>query len=422
MSYYVGTILALSVGAVLLLSAEVRRWAPPIVLTLAVGAALRILIVSVVWDHVNQPLDFIHDFQVTGQAVLHHVDPLVQAPNKWGYPIWNSLPLMAYVFAAEQFIVQHAGIHWEILGRVLPVVADLGVVALIGGLARKDGALRSFQYACNPITLLVASVHGQVEPIALVFAVGGFVAARRKHPVAAGALLGLAITTKSWPVLLLPGLLFMLPGWRERRPALIAALAVPALFFLTMPLAYHANLIADARAIVGYRSIPGEFGWTGIATELLRGARAASLRETWSQVGTMLSLSAVIGAMMLWRKADGEDMTAAMVLAFLAVTAGFGMQYLAWPLPFIVARPTRLTQPFVLAAGAYAAVGYLYLGNLHSPAYQEAHRSFMFWSIPIVLLLIGAMPWVRRKSRSEEQEPETRELFINADRPAPLSS
>ena len=53
------------------------------------------------------------------------------------------------------------------------------LIPLVGKLAGGPKAsLRAFQYACNPLAILVASVHGQVEPVALVFGVAAFVVAR----------------------------------------------------------------------------------------------------------------------------------------------------------------------------------------------------------------------------------------------------
>jgi Glycosyltransferase family 87 len=400
MSYYLGTILTLSVGIVLLVVADRRDWHPSISVTLAIGLALRAVILAVVWHHAKQPLDFIHDFQVTGQAVLHHQDPIGLPLNRFGFPTWNYLPLMAYVFAIEQFLVHHLGIPWTVLGRILPIAADLALIVMVGRLAPSKNALRSFQYACNPIALLACAVHGQIEPIALAFAVGGFLAARARKPIMAGALLGFAVAAKSWPVILIPGMLLVLRSWRERLTATIVSGLTIVAFFVTLPLAVNAHLMADAKVILGYRSIPGQFGWTGVAGSLLSHARFVSLSQTWLHIGAVLSLAAMAGAFVLWRRADGEDAAAAMALAFLIVTAGFGMQYLAWPMPFIVSRPSKFTQPFIVGAGIFAAFGYLYLGNLTGPAYQTAFKISMFVSVGIVVLLAAAMPWSRRAKAS----------------------
>ena len=66
------------------------------------------------------------------------------------------------------------------VARVLPIAVDLGVTVLVYLLARPEKAgLRAFQYACTPIAVCVSAVHGQMEPLCLLLALGAFVALRR---------------------------------------------------------------------------------------------------------------------------------------------------------------------------------------------------------------------------------------------------
>ena len=88
---------------------------------------------------------------------------------------WHFLPTIPYVYGLLLWL----GIPWEIGGRLVTVVADIVLIPLVGKLAGGPKAsLRAFQYACNPLAILVASVHGQVEPVALAFGVAAFVVAR----------------------------------------------------------------------------------------------------------------------------------------------------------------------------------------------------------------------------------------------------
>src|SRR5690606_1952647 len=88
---------------------------------------------------------------------------------------WHFLPTIPYMYGLLLWL----GIPWEIAGRLVTVAADVALIPLVGKLAGgPDGRLRAFQYACNPLGILVAAVHGQVEPVALAFGVAAFVVAR----------------------------------------------------------------------------------------------------------------------------------------------------------------------------------------------------------------------------------------------------
>ena len=71
---------------------------------------------------------------------------------------------MAFVLAGELKLGQATHLPWPVVGRLAPVVADLILIPLIGKLATDRGPLRRFQYACNPLVILICAIHGQLEP------------------------------------------------------------------------------------------------------------------------------------------------------------------------------------------------------------------------------------------------------------------
>ena len=107
----------------------------------------------------------------------------------------------------------------------------------------RQAALRRFQYACNPVAILVCAVHGQVEPACLLFSLAAFAVVLRagtqisgRAAATAGILLGLGIGTKTWPVLFGPALLLALPSARRRWQFAAAAAGTVGLLFVSMPL------------------------------------------------------------------------------------------------------------------------------------------------------------------------------------------
>ncbi|MEV4181178.1 hypothetical protein AB0J28_06995, partial [Streptosporangium canum] len=170
MDYAILTGLVLVSGVVLALVAQRRGWRPSLLVVLAVGIGFRVLIMVTSAIDTWQPVDFMESFKPAGEAILNREDPVLGSEGGWHF-----LPTIPYVYGLLLWL----GIPWEIGGRLVTVVADIALIPLVGKLAGGSKAsLRAFQYACNPLAMLVAAVHGQVEPVALAFGVAAFVVAR----------------------------------------------------------------------------------------------------------------------------------------------------------------------------------------------------------------------------------------------------
>src|ERR1700744_4875077 len=195
----------LALGVALMLVAQRRNWRPSLLVTLVVAAVLRIL--TLVLTYKVSPYDLANDFWASGYATLHHHDPILNnRTNGWG-----SLPTYTFVLAGAAWTVVHLHWSWLVVARIPALLCDLGVVVVVGALvtaaggSRDQAALRRFQYACNPIAILVSSVHGQLEPACLLLAFSAMVVVMRGGPgilarraVAGGVLLGFAISTQTW--------------------------------------------------------------------------------------------------------------------------------------------------------------------------------------------------------------------------------
>ena len=403
---------SLPTGAVLVLAlvlvviAERRDWAPSARTALLTGLALRLTLVLLAAADPSQPYDFAHDFRDTANNVLTGHDPVLNI-REGG---WHFLPLLAYVFAGALRLGQLFDVSWRVMGRLVTVLADLALVPLVGRLAPERQALRRFQYACAPLALMVSGIHGQIEPIALAFGVGALLTARRHRTTVTGLLLGLSITSGSWPVLLAPGVLLALSGARRRIIAAAWAVAVPAIFFLTTPLVIGESprfLKPAAKELLSTRPVVGDWGWTPWFT-----GGDEALSPALAKAGTILLVIGLLGAAFLWRRADPADLTIALLMAFLLVTARFGSQYLLWALPYLIARPTRFSKAAIVAMSLWAAFGYLHMMRLTHDGWLAAHDWWSYSSTVVVLLMLAALPWARRHSQSSKPLIEGREVFV----------
>jgi hypothetical protein len=423
--------LQLAIGLGLALLAGRRNWAPRLAVTLCVGAALRLLILVIaVRDSTWQPQDLGVDFLDAAKAVLNGQDPVNHIQREGG---WHFLPFMAYLLAGERQLGLWLGLGWGSAARLLAVLSDFALIPLAGRLAAApaggphDGtavdadaaaaaarrrALVSFQYACMPLAIMVSSIHGQFAPFTLLLGVGALLAARNRRAGLAGVLIGLSVTSTSWSVLLLPGIMLVVPGLRRRLIVFGWTVAVPAAFLLSSWLVLDTpftRLPATAKAIISTRPVVGDWGWTAIATHGL-----PDVSPTYGHIGTLVLVIALLAAGWWWRRADALTLTVALLLVFVVVTYRFGAQYLLWPLPFLIARPTRGTWAAITAASVWAGIGYLYTTRLSQGGWWHAHTWWSLSSFAVIPLLIWAMPWQRRRGRPAQTPAGTAPAVVGA--------
>ncbi len=441
MIYPITVTLLLGAGFAACVLAQRRDLAPSLPTALAAGVALRVTAWYLAAAQSWEPFDFKYDFPAAAAAVLHHHDPMLSARARG----WPFLPTMAYVLATELKLGQITHLPWRVVGRLAPVLADLLLIPLVGMLARRRGPLRRFQYACNPIAVMVCAIHGQLEPEVLALGVGALLVARSSRrragarwgagaavgeragervavgvgeragarvavgageragragaAVGAGALLGLSVAIGTWSLLLMPGVLMALPDWRQRARAICATAAVPALALLTSPLTVAtpiARLPDVARGVISVRPVVGTWGWTALVT-----GGKLELQPTLGRVGTVLLVAGLLVAGYLWRRADPVVLTSALLLVFLLVSPRFGAQYLLWPIPFLLARPTRYTQHAIAAASVWAGFGYLFLGRQFTWLHDTVWYLGSWCVIPLLAL---ALPWAWRSGAAKPSQ------------------
>lgn len=417
MDHPVITAFILIVGLVAAAVVQWRGWRPSLGTTMAVGIGLRFLLLALAATDSWQPVDFGESFKPAGQAVLHHQDPVLATQGSWHF-----LPMIPYLYA----LVLATGLPWEIGGRLWTIAADTVLIYLIGRLAgRKHGPSARFMYACSPIAMMVSVIHGQVEPIALVFLVAAYLLAQSVRDAAeigrpglngawAGALFGFALSAKSWPIILLPIVLAILPNWRQRLYGLVAAGAVPAFFLVTLPLVVStswSNMLNVAGYLGEVRPIVGEWGWTALMT-----GGDWQLAPTAAKIGQLVLYSTLLLVMWLWWRSDRIDQTSAMLLAFMVVTPRMGSQYLLWFVPFLCARPTRWSRPAMGLAAVWAGLGYMYLTQFDDTGWWLNHEWWSRSSIAVIPFLVLAMPWTRRRIRPAPDLPLSEAELVPAGR------
>jgi hypothetical protein len=388
-------------GAVAYLAGR-RQWRPPLWAALLTGLVLRLAVL--VAAHTLRPYDFANDDYLAGVNVLHHHDPILNTrPTGWNY-----LPLYGFVLAAEVRVGAVFHIPWTYAGKIFPILADLGLVVLVGIIAgKRTGPLRRFQYACYPLAVIVSAVHGQIEPTCLLLALGslaivltsgsGITTART---LAAGALLGLAIGAKTWPVLFLPALWRGLPSARKRIQGMAAVAGVIAALFLTMPWTVGTparDLAKDAKVIATYHPESGTWGWSAIVSHFYKVPLESHRAAVIGWIGLAVTLAAVVAAVCWWRRSHPVDLATAAPGAFLVTTASFGPQYLMWPAPTLIARPTKRCGWFHVTACAWVFLDEVGISGLPWHEHLAMLPYLKLSTVVVIAAIVVALPWERRR-------------------------
>lgn len=300
---------------------------------MAVGFAVRLVVVLVSAD--LSPHDFADSFRYAGEAVRGGVDPLTALPEG----LWNFTPLMAMLYAA----ILASPVPWLIGGKLPAIVADTVIVAIVAKLAPERQVQRAWIYALNPVAIIVSGVHGQIDPVVLAFVLGALATTGR----ARGLLFGTAVAIKTWPALLAPAVV------RDRVTA-VWALVVPAAALLVQWLLGTPPIEAAWRIATYSSTGHGRWGWVGVY-EVTTGAAVFPYMRLASVA--LLAILAVV-AVRFYRRPDVE-LSLLLVLTFLVFTAGFGVQYVLWPVPFLVALLTPRRIKVLLCLSIYAVAAYI---------------------------------------------------------------
>ena len=401
-------LLLLAIGVALMLIAQRRDWQPSLALAICIALVLRLAMLALAWR--TQPYDLANDFKTAGFDVLHHQDP---DPEHAAERVGLSPCLCLRSGRSLLGVGCTCTSSWLIIARIPAILSDLGVVVLVGVLARAAGeraALRRFQYACSPLPILVSGVHGQAESFCFLFSLGALALILRAGPQlswrragVAGAVFGLAIASQTWPAVFGPALLLALPSWRRRAQFTAGAAGVMALLWVSLPVTVGtpvAKLPYILTQFVQTRPSFGNWGWAGLWLSVHPTKLPVWQDPLWltaGTIGTKVSIAAALLAVWWWRRAHPLDVETASTTALLALTPSFGNQYLMWQAPSATARPARLSIPLQIVLGAYAAIFYLPMEMLTVKNWEMANALMMLISLFVIMFMVAALPWKRRQ-------------------------
>lgn len=372
------------------------------------GIALALILAALV-RCVLLPIAYGHDFVVWDQAtryLVHGINPYTRwrhMANPYAYP-----PVFLYLDLPMQWLALHTGVSFVILGKLPMAAADLVVGATLyrwlcnAGRSSRLAVTAACLYLFNPLVLYNSAFLGRFDSVALAF----FLPALMARGYRFALLYGLAIATKTFPIFILPALLFgrYRRPWRELAGTLLVIAIVSLPFLLWNPGAFFFNVVVLAGKMAPY---PMGLSWHFV----LKGMMPHATYEWLLRVFYVLFLVAIV----LWRDRPPITRCALILSLFLLVDHKIWEQYLTWPLPFLIAL--ALLRRDVKAA--LLAVGLTVAAVFNNEQRAPVHHHFYMRLIPYptvtlnVLLALGivlyiALTW--RTSRWAEDGIELRAL------------
>lgn len=255
--------------------------------------------------------------------------------------------------------------------RAACALADAGTLVLLW---RRFGSVPLI-VALSPISILISGFHGNTDPIMMFFLVAAVFFAERGSATRSGVAFGLACSVKLIPLIFAPAILFFMRGARLR----LKWLAAGAIIWFALSLPYLAREpMLILRSMVGYSGATGLWGFSLVTS------------NTYYSAIKWIALLAASFVPLVTRRRLFEQ-CGLIALLFLFLSPGFGLQYLAWTVPWTVQLERRSRVAYHAIAGAaaltiYAAASQSTSAGVYADLLNPAHFS--------VLVMMGIVCWI----------------------------
>lgn len=371
----------------------------------------------------------------SGVRVILHVNPfdpgnpqLYPGALKWAYP-----PLYA-AYSAFSFFVYHLltgtpipsaaslvypgwltstySIWQAFIPPALPVLVLLLKLPMIVAavwtgllLSRMTGTDSSVVFwLANPLVLLVASVWGQLDPIATLLALVAVYFHQRGKDYHAYLFASFGAAVKVWPVLLIP--LFLVVGLRKRgRGALKPLIAtLPAALVTAGLYAAFGGLVESLFVLVYARGIPtfaGAFSVNGLTWQQILALLGAPPVPLFLYVGVP-AYAAILAWMYVRRDYDVVKWVIISILILFLTYNYVNPQYFYWILPFLMLQRRKIAYaaftalPLIFMTFAYNVFYFVSPALLPSefaigPSIVEQFKVNYFYQTPVAFALISGL-------------------------------
>jgi len=306
----------------------------------------------------------IQSFNIVGNLFINgeeiYLNPLAEGRHPY-------LPMVIYWIGLARKISSSVKLPFELVFRLLPIAADVGICLLLFRLMKSNNVLVAFRcaiwYAINPISVFISAYQGQFDSVVLLCTLLA-VSSVSNSAWKTGGWMGLAILTKSWPVLALPPILVGSQTIKKQLIVLFLVLLIPLLGVVLYALIFKSDIKVILSNALSYNHGLGVWGYTYFLRLVLMLKPKLGYIFNWVvENGRYLTLIG-LGFVWFWR-ARHESPAAGILtilVSFLALTHAFAIQYLVWLLPFaVIDNNIRWLNIYTVTAYIYMSLAYFAL-------------------------------------------------------------
>jgi hypothetical protein len=397
------------------------------------GVALAFLAFKVWLAATTHGTNDVDTFFQFATAIVHTGPAEIYGVPHPGADLYNHPPLTGDML----WVLKHLsdqGIGFGLLIRLPAILADLVTSLLVFELVRnRRGDPRAAMWAgigaaSSPILVVISGFHGNTDPVFVMFVLlAVWLLSSRELPLWAGAALGIALSVKVVPLVVVPVLLL----WallRGRRTLLLlaAGLAVTIAVIWTPAVWEHWPQVRDN--VLGYAgwSAP-QWGIAQVLSDL--GLSRPQLVQVLAHARTpVVALSAALGAVLVWRRRDALGPAVGLTLGcLLLLSTATGTQYLAWAAAGLFLADLWTALLYNLVGGVFLCVLYTHWshgtwnvarGALWSPG--DTRLGLLAWAALIAAVVCG----VRGVLAAPRPTPDVRtpDVRTTADGTAPQTT
>jgi hypothetical protein len=243
--------------------------------------------------------------------------------------------------------------------RLPAILADIGTVLLVTRLIPGISTRLIVLLALNPVSILISGFHGNTDPVMIFFVVLAVYLLKTNRLNWAAAAFGMAINIKVVPLLLVPAILIYIWSRKSARGVvLFVCIAAVVVLALSMPYILS-NQLAIVKATLGYR---GLYGRWGISLILVGSPISKAGHEIAYRILQLLviALTLVLAVYLNRRKIDLLYQIGLIFFLLFLLTPAHALQYLAWPVPFILVLRFWWSLAYYTSAGLYLFLTYNY--------------------------------------------------------------
>ena len=254
---------------------------------------------------------------------------------------------------------------WVRMPGILADAASVWVLWKILGPCLQERSIRwaLLTYSAAPPFFLVSGFHGNTDTIMIfVLLLSVYVNERDMHAWLAGMMFGVSMCFKITPVIAAPVMYFYMRNLRKRVAFFMAAGGV--LLIVWSPYIFQDTWFM-VRQIFGYQSIYGHWGLSYLSARLLDRLPAWGWPHEAFRLGGAYALLGGTTYLAWWmnRQSTRPRLYSQVGIVFfllLSLTNAFGVQYLAWLVPWVVGLGAMPTAIFFTASGVFLFLVYNY--------------------------------------------------------------